>query len=46
LAKQEKNKKATQKNVQGQEEELKLIKEKLEKEVIMNKQLDESLQIV
>lgn len=34
------------KNVKGQEDELRTIKDKLEKETALNKQLDESLQIV
>ena len=46
LVKQEKIAANSMKNVKAQEDELRSIKEKLEKEAALNKQLDESLQVV
>jgi chromosome segregation ATPase len=46
LSKQEKAQAASLKIVREQEEELRQVKEKLEKETALNKQLDESLHIV
>lgn len=46
LSKQEKAQAASLKIVREQEEELRQVKEKLEKETTLNKQLDESLHIV